>query len=60
MSRATDLAKLPRHRVVEIWLATFSGASPEIARPAVRQATKEQLIAAIVTEEERCQSPPPR
>ena len=60
VSRATDLAKLPRWRVVEVFTATMPAADGRLIRQAVQVATKEQLVAAIVAEEERCQSPPPK
>lgn len=54
MSRATELARLPRHRVIEVWQRTFPhNGDGRTVRAAAATATKEQLVAAIVEEEER-------
>lgn len=52
MSRATDLAKLPRHQVIALWHRTCGKEWPHLAPWVGSYATKEQLVAMIVTEEE--------
>lgn len=60
VSRATELAKLPRWRVVEVFNSVIPHHDGRTVRLAVANATKEQLVAAILTEEERCRSQQPK
>lgn len=52
MSRATELAKLPRHRVLAEWHRALPSAAPAVNVWAGQHATKEQLIEQIIEKEE--------
>ena len=52
MSRATELAKLGRTQLLAEWFRLLGALPPHITRWAADYATKEQLAAMIVTEEE--------
>lgn len=52
MSRATELAKLPRHVVLAAWHRAYPTAEQSITAWAGLHATKEQLVAQIIDKEE--------
>ena len=60
MSRATQLAKLGRTQLLAEWFRACGAAPVHIKTWAADHATKEQLAAMIVVEEEHCQSQPPK
>lgn len=52
MSRATELARLPRYQVLAEWHRAYPAAEHSIVAWAGLHATKEQLVAQIIDKEE--------
>lgn len=60
MSRATELARLLKCQVLCAWHLAYPDATPAQREWAGQYATKEQLVAQIVTKEEQCSQQPSR